>query len=124
VQKGRTMKRIGWIVGLALLLMLFFTGCNRHGESGVLLPCADPVPLNGKPDPAAPGILVGLESGVDATEEANRLAKKYGFAVEHVYATGSFYVLDMTPEALERMRCEPTVRYVEYNTLLHLEDGR
>ena len=72
-------------------------------------------------------MMVGLVSGVDAGEEANRLAEKYGFTVEHVYATGSFFVLDMTPEVVDRIRCEPTVRYVEYNALLHLlhtEDGR
>ena len=116
------MKRIGLIAGLALMGMLLLAGCNRSGESGVLLPCSDPAPLNGKPDPAAPGVIVGLVSGVDATEESSRLAKKYSFTVEHVYdVLDAFFTPDMTPEALDRIRCEPTVRYVDYNGLLHIE---
>jgi hypothetical protein len=117
------MKNIALIAGLVLMGMLLLAGCNRHGESGVLLPCADPAPLNGKPDPAAPGILVGLVPGVDAAEESDRLAKKYGFTVEHVYdALGAFFTPDMTPEVVDRIRCEPTVRYVEYNSTMHLLD--
>jgi len=116
------MKRIGLIAGLALLVIPLSTGCDRHGEPEVLQPCADPAPLNGKPDPAAPGMIVGLVPGVDAGEEANRLAEKYGFTVEYVYSMGAFYAPDMTPEVVDPIRCEPTVRYVEYNSSVHSLD--
>jgi hypothetical protein len=82
--------------------------------------CANPAPLEGQYNPAAPGYIILFQEGVKAPEVAQSLARKHGFTPSHIYETlPGFASQDMTGEVAARIRCEPTVRLVEYNGIAY-----
>ena len=82
--------------------------------------CAQPAPLLGRYDPAAPGFIVQYRDGVDAIAETSRLASKYGFTPSYVYtaALHGFAAL-LTADVVATLRCEASVANVEHNALFH-----
>jgi predicted secreted protein len=76
---------------------------------------AEPVPINGRGDPRAPGYIVLLENNVDAKAEVARLEKLYGFAHKYVYDMPGFkgFAAAMPPAAIDKLRWEPSVRSIE-----------
>ncbi len=88
------------------------------------MPCDDPAPLLGAPDPEAPGYIVTFHDGVDAQQETERLAALYGFRPRHVYRfTLRGFSAELSPESLESLRCEPAVKSVRYDSSVSI-DGR
>lgn len=104
---------------VATLFFLPFVGCSTGVEND--LPCSDPAPLEGSPSSEAEGFIVVYQNDRTWTEEevesvTNELAMKYTFDVEHTYnALKGFSVNSLSTEGLDGLRCEPVVRYVEYD---------
>ena len=83
----------------------------------VTLPCAAAAPLHGTPDWSNPhfrGFVVAYHGGIDPAAETARLSLRYGFAPRVVfrYALRGF-AAELTPEALNGLRCEASVQWVE-----------
>lgn len=118
------MKRIA-----ALLLLLASAACGADpwGPGANLLideHCASPAPLNGVPHPAVPNqYIVVFKNGVDARVTANALAARYGFQTTFVYehALPGFSAV-MAPAAVAGVRCASSVRYVEHDQLITIDD--
>lgn len=108
----------------SLLLLLAFTACSGPLDPGAVLvpPCWSPAPLLGSYTPGAPLYFIRLESGVDVTQEANRLARRYGFTVVHVYWTSPTFTAALDSRVVAQVRCERTVRYLEYDGIGTLAD--
>lgn len=102
------------LVGLIFSLMPLI-GCG--GTSGnAPLACANPAPLDGSYDPAAPGYIVMFRAGTDAAAETARLAQKYGFTTGPALEILPGFSAELTPAALAGVRCESTVLRVTYNS--------
>ncbi len=104
---------------VATLFFLPFVGCSTSVEND--LPCSNPAPLEGSPSEEIEGFIVAYQSDREWTEEevesvTNELAMKHTFDVEHTYsyALPGFSVNSLSTEALDGLRCEPMVEYVEY----------
>lgn len=82
--------------------------------------CTNPAPLQGTPSPRRESrYIVLFRSGVEPTAEVARLARAYGFTPTHVYlfASGGF-AAELTPNAVAGLRCEGSVRVVEYDQVM------
>jgi hypothetical protein len=102
---------VGLLTGLACQHPL------APSEQLVPPPCSDPAPLLGKFDPRAPGYIVAYHDSVDAQLETARLATAYGFVPTHVYQFAiRGFSADLAPEVVANMRCEATVRLLEYDS--------
>jgi hypothetical protein len=79
--------------------------------------CDQPAPLDGEWNAKTPGYLVGFRNGTaDAGSLAYQLGRRYGFVPESIYKTiGGFYVVELSPEALAGLRCEPQVQAISFN---------
>ena len=113
-----------------LLCLVFLVACDRPPVGPppptveiVPPPCDSPAPLLGQFDPRASGYIVDLRDGVDAAQETDRLAARYGFAPRHVYTyvLGGFSA-DLTPAVVAAVRCEASVNNVEFNQLFTVDD--
>lgn len=78
--------------------------------------CENPAALLGQFDPNAPGYIVVFHDDVDAREETDRLAARYAFEPRAVweFALRGFWA-DLSPEVVAALRCEASVKYMEYN---------
>ncbi|PEN05527.1 hypothetical protein CRI93_12580 [Longimonas halophila] len=104
----------------ATLSFLSFAGCSTNVEND--LPCSDPAPLHGSPSEEIEGFIVVYQDDRAWTEEevestTNELATQYEFMPEHIYTASrvSGFSANFSAEALDGLRCEPVVRYVEYD---------
>ena len=60
-----------------------------------------------------------FHDSLDANAETARLAARYGFATRNVYDTlVRGFTAEMSPSTLAALRCEPSVRSVDYNGVL------
>jgi hypothetical protein len=92
----------------------------------VLAPaCEQPAPLDGKWDPKTPGYIVMFSRDVDdARYLAYALAAKHGFTPNSIYgAVKGFSVLELSPQALAGLRCEPKIRGVSFNEPTRIADN-
>jgi len=79
--------------------------------------CASPAPLQGYFDSRAPGYIVVLNAGTDVDGALASLQARYGFTPVHVYRSALLgFSARLTPDTVEAIRCEPVVKYVEYNS--------
>jgi hypothetical protein len=103
------------------LLAITIAGC-REVSAPNSDRCAQPAPLLGRYDPAAPGFIVQYRDGVDAVGETSRLASKYGFTSSYVYtaALHGFAAL-LTADVVATLRCEGSVASVEHDSLVHAD---
>jgi hypothetical protein len=84
--------------------------------------CADPAPLNGSFDPAAPDFLVMFHDSVDASVEAARLAQTYGFSTNFVWESApKGFSAEMSPATVNALRCEPSIAEIEYDQVFTIE---
>ena len=103
--------------GLAFMLVLAGGGCDSG--TGPSLPCADPVPLERRADPASPVYIVMFREGVDGAGETARLAEIYDFAPRHVYTSGTTgFSAELLDAALTGIRCEQSVRSISPNDII------
>ena len=115
----RTSRRVGAVVLLTATAVLM-AGCgNASGPAGL---CADPAPLNGSPDPAAPRFIVMYREGTDAAAETSRLAERYDFTPRHVWTALLGFSAELTPTALAGVRCEESVATVSHVAVFVIED--
>ena len=85
-------------------------------------PCTNPAPLLGSADPRAPGYIIVFVDSVNAQQETNRLATKYSFQASYVYeAALRGFSASLAPEVVAAVRCEPTVRLVEYDGVVSVD---
>jgi inhibitor of cysteine peptidase len=84
-----------------------------------------PVPITGKADPRAPGVIVLLENKVDAKTEVARLEKLYGFKSKHVYDMPTFkgFAATLTDAQIEKVSWEPSVRTIEHDGVVGIDGG-
>lgn len=111
-----------WVIGGAIgLLAITVAGCREVSAPNADR-CAQPAPLLGRSDPAAPGFIIQYRDGVDAVAETGRLAGKYGFTPSYVYTAALHgFAAVLTAEVLAALRCEATVANVEHNALVHAD---
>jgi hypothetical protein len=77
--------------------------------------CAQPVPLGGRPHPAAPGYSVTYHDSVDALVETARLAGRYGVSPSSLHRLASpGFAAELEPDVIRALRCEPTVKWVTH----------
>jgi hypothetical protein len=109
----QTTLRFGVLVSSLLFLSL---SCQNSTGLGTQLSCLQPAPLFGQANPAAPGYIVVFRSAVDPVAETARLAARYGFTPTHVYTAALLgFSADLTSPTVARVRCEPSVSYVEHD---------
>jgi len=82
--------------------------------------CADPAPLLGMYDPRAPGYGVLYYPAIDAVATTAELARRYGFAPRYVYDSLPGFAALLSPQAVAGIRCERTVKLVEYDSVVTL----
>lgn len=120
VAKGGTMRqRPRWTNRVAIgVLVLTVNGCREVADPRPGL-CAEPAPVTGSLDPAAPGFIVGYREGVGVVSETDRLASKYGFTPSFVY-TVAFrgFAAILTPDTVASLRCEASILSIEHNAVV------
>jgi hypothetical protein len=82
----------------------------------ITLACAAPALLDGTPDWSDPrfiGFIVTYHDGIDPHVETARLSARYGFTPRFIYRYALLgFAARLTPETLNAIRCEPSVRRV------------
>jgi hypothetical protein len=106
----------GLLAGVFLAAIL--TGCAQGSDNDDGAYCAEPAPLGGEPDPAAPGYLVFLADGIDVTSEATRFVESYGIEVGAVWNSLNGFFAEMSDDARERIRCEESVLSLLHNGII------
>jgi len=84
--------------------------------------CANPAPLNGQYDPAAPNYIIVFNAGTNSVAEVNRLASIYDMKVGYIYEVALLgFSAQMSGETREQLRCEVSVNYIAYDGLVYLD---
>lgn len=106
-------------ITISLIACFIVNGCDNSSESTANAYCESPAPLSGKLDPDAPGYIVVFNENIDTTTEVNRLINIYEIQVGYIYGTvlNGFFA-EMTDDTREKLRCESSVDYIEYNGLV------
>jgi hypothetical protein len=91
--------------------------CWGAAPEVVAPPCHSPAPLEGKWSDQAPGYIVMLTDEKESTSVvAARLGRKYGFTVEGSFRNfRMFTVSRFDPGVLAKLRCDSSVKLVEFN---------
>jgi hypothetical protein len=96
-------------------LCVLLCSCASRGEI-IDPPCDNPAPLEGQSDLRVKGFIVSVHEwksypGILAYE----LGRKYGFVPDSIWKRGAaFSVIEITPDALARLRCDPDVKNVSF----------
>lgn len=100
-------------------LLVSLSACtNSLSPSAVVPPqCLAPAALSGTYDPRAPSYAVLFRNGVNVSEEAQRLARRYGFTLNFVWNNLRGFSAEMTPHVVAQLRCERTVTLVEFDVV-------
>ena|ERR1017187_6436539 len=82
--------------------------------------CSAAAPLAGFYDPRAPDYIVTFYAGTDVDATVAMLTAKYQFQTIHVYHGVSLLGFNaaLTPSVVAKIRCEPTVKAVEYDAVV------
>jgi hypothetical protein len=101
----------------ALVSLILGARCWAAAPEVVAPACQLPAPLEGKWSDQAPGYIVMLTDEKESTSVvAARLGRKYGFTVEGSFRhSRMFTVSRFAPDALARLRCDSSVKLVEFN---------
>jgi hypothetical protein len=99
-----------------LVIAIFVGGCVGH-PAALAPACEQPAPLDGKWDPKTPGYIIMFTKDVDDSRAfAHALAAKYGFTPESIFgAVRGFSVLELSPQAVVGLRCEPGIHAISFN---------
>jgi hypothetical protein len=103
---------------LATLVSLILGSKAWAAAPEVVAPlCQSPAPLDGKWSDQAPGYIVMLTDEKESTSVvATRLGRKYGFTVEGSFRSSRMFTVSrFDPDALAKLRCDPSVKLVEFN---------
>jgi hypothetical protein len=115
----------GLTAGIVALMLL--SGCgggSGTGETEVPVPapevltpaCSTPASLIGRFDARVTGYFVIFNDDVDAAKQTPILAERLGFTPRHIYITVlNGFAAELTPEQIASLRCDPSVKYLEYN---------
>jgi hypothetical protein len=100
-----------------LVSLVLGANCWAAAPEVVAPACQLPAPLQGKWSDQAPGYIVMLTDEKEGTSVvAARLGRKYGFTVEGSFRhSRMFTVSRFDPGALAKLRCDPSVKLVEFN---------
>jgi len=97
-------------------------GSSAEAEQGfsaeaVQADCRDPAPLYGERVEMSPtpSYVVLFHDGIDTEAEAARLARVYAFTPTDVFWLIPAFVAGLDDDVRDRVRCEPSVRQVEYS---------
>jgi hypothetical protein len=90
---------------------------SSMSTSPVEASCAHPVPLSGTLDARAPGYIVVFRAGVKTSAEAARIASVYGITSMDVLSLIPAFSATLDDDTRDRLRCEPSVSYIEYNSV-------
>lgn len=113
-----------WMRGSAIAVLVTALGGCREATtpefsrlvSGM---CAQPAPLLGTADPAAPGFIVRYHDSVNAVSETDRLANKYGLTPSHVYTSAlQGFSAVLAPETVASLRCEGSILIIEHDAVV------
>lgn len=109
------------ILALSSFLAITAAACSGTSEDlpGVLVPCNEPAPLTGNPNPTALGYTVELQPTADVAAEAARIASTCGVAVDHVYQFSPAFAAQLDLIQLGCVRCDSQVKSVFGNTVLY-----
>lgn len=111
-------------LGLTVLgTVVLLTGCGG-GSSTLPIPSGAPVVL--APACGSPALLTGeyfpryqtyilLLTFETTVEDARLLEAKYGFTLKYIYNSAPTFVIEASPEALARLRCDPLVASIAYD---------
>ncbi|CAH0534400.1 hypothetical protein VST7929_02331 [Vibrio stylophorae] len=107
------------------LLMVMSVCSIVLGLSGCVLtidppPCADPAPLSGELADAT-RFIVGLKEGSNTAQEATRLANMIQAPVVMQFELIQAFVIDSTPNAVQQLRCDSAVEYVEVDGIVTIQ---
>lgn len=85
-------------------------------------PCADSAPLDGAPDPRAPGYIVMYYRSVDSPTETARLSALYHFTPHFVWTAAiEGFSADLLPTTASLVRCDTLVELMEYDAIFALD---
>jgi hypothetical protein len=102
-------------------LLLSVAACENDLLPPEETACESPAPLEGAPDPRAPGFVVVFRDGTPVEAAVARLTGHYAFRTKHVYTSALLgFAADLTPVQLAGVRCEPEVKYVAYDGVAHI----
>jgi hypothetical protein len=107
--------RFGLLETGSLAGLLALAGCGvQFTEVGS--PCANPAPLEGRRNSAAPGYIVVFKDGTDAAAATEQLARKHGFVPSYVYTRAlAGFAAQFPDSTLAALRCEPVVKYISHD---------
>lgn len=89
---------------------------RRPSSDFVVQPaCANPAPLQ-VGEPAAPGWIVVFKDGIDTTAVAAEMAARLGFTPTDVLKAVNMMFVEVPPQTLAAIRCEPTVKVISQNS--------
>jgi hypothetical protein len=101
----------------AALAALYVILCSCASRGDIIDPhCDNPAPLEGHSELRAKGFIVSVHEwksypGILAHE----LGRKYGFVPDSIFKSiAAFSVIEITPDALARLRCDPDVKKVSF----------
>ncbi|HEU0299944.1 MAG TPA: protease inhibitor I9 family protein [Longimicrobium sp.] len=81
----------------------------------------EPAPLQGTPNPAAPGVIVVYHDGTDADAVTAELAATHGFTPRHVFRSALLgFAAELSADALAAVRRHPAVKYVEHDGVVRM----
>lgn len=85
--------------------------------------CARPLTVEGRPSDLG-FVVIFVRDVADPETLASELGRRYGFSSDAIFtAVKGFAVSALTPQALEALRCEPTIRRIYHNQPLRTNDG-
>jgi hypothetical protein len=71
--------------------------------------------VKGTFDPAAPGVLIEYQKGVDPVATTAELEAKYDFHASHVYTALAGFSAQLSASALAGVSCESSVALIEHD---------
>ncbi len=101
----------------ALVAAVGLGACESSTGPGLFRPCDSPAPLEGPAPLNNIGYLVIFEPGTPVIAETSRLAVKYNFLAARIFdseSLGGFSVAALSSRAVAGLRCEESVRWMEY----------
>jgi len=102
---------------ISLIACFIVNSCSLDTESITNAYCESPAPLNGQFDPDVPGYIVVFNENINSATEVNHLINIYEIQVGFIYGAAlNGFSAEMTDDTMEKLRCESSVAYIEYDS--------
>jgi hypothetical protein len=82
--------------------------------------CKSPAPVDGTRNPALPMVIVQVRQGTDPRRMAEKLAQKYGFAIDHIFEGGFGFTANLTYLQIAQVRCERGIESLAFDAYIPL----